>query len=82
VLIYHDSVRRLVINYLDFSTGKPIFTLEPNSPAYLNRWENLSLSFEDAKALQRELSELLGRYLGREGGQRYVVRLAMAQVVS
>ena len=55
--------------------------LEPDAPAVWDTWGNLELSKEDAKALQREIASLLGRYYPKvkeTGGDTYIVRLAMA----
>ncbi len=40
----------------------------------------LELSYEDAKTLQRELFELIGRYAGREGPDTYLLGLQLAPV--
>jgi predicted transcriptional regulator len=46
-------------------------------------WHQWSLDFEDAKALQQELSELSEKYSRRENGsQKYLVRLALTPVQS
>lgn len=54
---------------------------EPDAPAVWDTWGNLRLAHEDAKALQREVASLLGRYrtkVKEAGGDEYIVRLAMA----
>lgn len=54
-------------------------SLAPDRPAVLAAWrDGLYLDFEDAKELQRELFALLLRYQGREGAQRYLLRLGLA----
>lgn len=56
-------------------------TLDPGGPAVLSAWrDGLELDYSDAKALQRELYELLLRYQRKRGGQRYVVHLGLAPV--
>lgn len=55
--------------------------LEPDAPAVWDTWGSLKLAREDAKALQREIASLLGRYYAKAektGGDAYIVRLAMA----
>lgn len=54
--------------------------LGPDAPAIVDYWlGDVELGFEDAKALQRELCELVARYRDRRGGgPAYVLRVAMA----
>ena len=54
--------------------------LEPDAPAVWDTWGNLRLTQEDAKALQMDMATLLKRYWPKEteGGQEYIVRLAIA----
>ncbi|THF67888.1 helix-turn-helix transcriptional regulator [Deinococcus sp. Arct2-2] len=56
--------------------------LDPGAPAMVDYWlEDVHLEFEEAKALQAELCELVARYKERQetrGGQTYVLRLALA----
>jgi len=53
--------------------------LEPQAPAILIRWEEqLRLDFEDAKAMQLELFELLERYRAKEGSGTYIAHIALA----
>jgi hypothetical protein len=55
--------------------------LDPGEPAVLSAWrDGLELDYEDAKALQRELVDLLQRYQRRRGAQRYVVHLGLAPI--
>lgn len=42
---------------------------------------DLRLDFQDAKALQAELSELLARYLDRGGAERYLLQLRLAPLL-
>ena len=45
----------------------------------LSAWrDSVYLDFGDAKALQREMFDLLKRYHQKAGAQRYIVRLGMA----
>ncbi len=51
----------------------------PESPVLLDGWHtDLCLDFADAKAFQAELIALYIKYYGREGAQRYIVRVALA----
>jgi hypothetical protein len=52
----------------------------PDAPAILAETNVLELGFADAKALQRELMDVVRRYLNRSGDGRYIVRLGMAPV--
>lgn len=51
--------------------------LRPDAPALWACWSLLKLDFADAKAFQRELAALIGRYGRKRGGQDYLVRLAL-----
>lgn len=51
--------------------------LRPDRPALLLNWGTLHLDPADAKALQRELSELHARYTARHGSGRYLLRLGL-----
>lgn len=57
--------------------GTPVDVLAPHRPALFNAWVPLNLTFEQAKALQGEMSALLQRYSGGQG-ERYLVHLALA----
>lgn len=52
--------------------------LRPDAPALWTGWAVLKLDFADAKAFQRELAALIGRYGDKCGSQDYLVRLALA----
>jgi hypothetical protein len=52
----------------------------PDAPAILAETNVLELGFADAKALQRELMDVVRKYLNRSGDGRYIVRLGMAPV--
>jgi len=57
-------------------------TLAPDAPAVLSLWrDQLTLDFEDAKALQREMFALVQRYQQKRGSQRYLVRMGLAPVL-
>lgn len=51
-------------------------------PALWNAWPELQLARPDAKALQRELSDLIRRYSARQtpGEDRFLLHLAMARL--
>jgi Helix-turn-helix domain len=52
---------------------------ESNAPAILIDWEDqLRLDFEDAKALQLEMAELLERYRAKDGSGSYIAHMALA----
>ncbi len=53
--------------------------LDPDAPAIVDLWaEDVTLDFDEAKALQKELCSLLERYRAKRGQQGYIVRLGMA----
>jgi Helix-turn-helix domain len=53
--------------------------LEPNAPAILIDWEDqLRLDFEDAKAMQLEMLQLLERYRAKNGSGSYIAHVALA----
>ena len=57
--------------------------LDPTAPAILDWWaEDIQLDFEDAKTMQAELCDLLTRYRVKTGRQGYIVRLAMAPIIT
>ena len=56
-------------------------TLALDAPATLSLWrDQLTLDFEDAKELQREMFALVQRFQKRRGAQRYLVRMGLAPV--
>lgn len=57
---------------------RPDGMLVPGVPAILSSWMPLRLAYDDAKALQRELFELIGRYAGRNGPDAYLLGLQLA----
>jgi predicted transcriptional regulator len=51
----------------------------PESPVLLEGWfTDLRLNLADAKAFQADLIGLYLKYLGREGAQRYIIKVAVA----
>ena len=52
--------------------------LEPTAPALLSSWTPLKLDFADAKALQKDLFELIGTYAQKQGSSDYLLGLALA----
>ena len=53
--------------------------LEPNAPAIMIGWEDqLRLDFEDAKAMQLEMLQLLERYRAKNGSGSYIAHVALA----
>lgn len=53
--------------------------LDADAPALVDLWaEDVTLDFEEAKALQKELCSLLERYRAKRGQQGYIVCLGMA----
>jgi hypothetical protein len=78
--IYRDSRGRLQIQTA-LTPDRNYTTLDPEGPAVLSAWrDSVYLDFEDAKALQREMFNMLKRYQQKEGAQRYIVRLGMAPI--
>lgn len=79
--IYRDARGRLQVQ-MAVRPDVDATTLDPGGPAVLSAWrDRLELDYADAKALQRELFELLLRYQRMRGGQRYVVHLGLAPVI-
>lgn len=78
--IYRDGRGRLQIQTA-VRPDRNYTTLDPSGPAVLSAWrDRVYLDFEDAKALQREMFELLQRYQKKQGAQRYIVHLGLAPV--
>lgn len=79
---YRDSRGRLQVQTA-VTPDANVTTLHPEGPAALSLWrDQLMLDFADAKALQREMFELVRRYQRLSGSQRYVVRMGLAPVVT
>ena len=51
------------------------------SPAVLACWLPLQLNFDEAKQFQQELHSLVVSYAKRQGGQRYLARIALTPMV-
>ena len=78
--IYRDARGRLQVQTA-VNPFENVTALEDGAPAVLSAWrDGLMLDYGDAKALQRELFELLLRYQRKAGSQRYVLRLGLAPV--
>lgn len=79
--IYRDDRGRLQVQ-MAVRPDVNATTLDVGGPAVLSAWrDGLQLDFDDAKALQRELFDLLLRYQRKRGGQRYVIHLGLAPIV-
>lgn len=79
--IYRDERGRLQVQTA-VTPDANASTLHSSAPAVFSAWRDaVMLDFDDAKALQRELFELLRRYQRPGGSQRYILRLAMAPVL-
>ncbi len=79
--VYLDERGRLQVQTA-VTPDTNVTMLDPGAPAVLSAWRDaVMLDYEDAKALQNEMYELLLRYLRKEGSQRYVVHLGMAPVL-
>lgn len=59
---------------------QPDGMLEPGVPAILSSWMPLRLGYADAKALQREMFELIERYAHRDGPDDYLLGLQLAPI--
>jgi hypothetical protein len=78
--IYRDQRGRLQVQTA-LDAHRNTTSLDEGDPAILSAWrDRVYLDYPDAKALQRELFELLLRYQRKGGSQRYVVRAGMAPV--
>lgn len=78
--IYRDVRGRLQVQ-MALTPEQNHTTLAPDDPAVLSAWRDaVYLDFEDAKALQREMFDLLKRFQQKRGAQRYIVRLGLAPV--
>lgn len=79
--IYRDDKGRLQIQTA--VTPEQNYTMiDADRPAVISAWrDSVYLDFADAKALQREMFELLERYQQKEGAQRYIIRLGLAPIL-
>ena len=76
--VYRDPRGRLQFQ-MAVSPERNWTSLSADQPAVLAAWrDGLYLDFDDAKQLQRELFDLLLRYQGKNGAQRYLLRLGLA----
>ena len=76
--VYRDGAGRLQVQTAVTPTQNYTL-LDAERPAVLSAWrDSVYLDFDDAKALQREMFDLLKRYHQKVGAQRYIVRLGMA----
>jgi hypothetical protein len=55
------------------SLGQQWSYLDADAPAVVSGWNRIQLDFEDAKALQREMSELLLKYMKKGGNHEYLL---------
>ena len=79
--IYRDARGRVQVQTA-VSPDANASMLDDGMPAALSAWrDQLWLEHGDAKALQRELYDLVQRYQRRRGGQRYVVHVGLAAIV-
>jgi hypothetical protein len=79
--VYRDAFGRLAVDAA-YGPHEPYDFLEPQHPAMYSAWPELNLDFAEAKTLQRELDTLWRRYAGRQGGQKYQLRLALAPLLA
>lgn len=56
---------------------QPQHLLDAAAPALLTSWVSLQLDFADAKALQRELFDLIARYAALGGAQSYLMGVSL-----
>lgn len=79
--IYRDDKGRLQIQTA-VTPDHNYTMIDPDRPAVISAWrDSVYLDFADAKALQREMFDLLERYQQKEGAQRYIIRLGLAPVL-
>jgi hypothetical protein len=62
------------------SRGQQWNYLDADTPAVVSGWNRIMLDFEDAKALQREMSELLTKYLKKAGNHGYLLGLFLTDI--
>lgn len=79
--IYRDERGRLQVQTA-LTPDRNFTTLDAEGPAVLSAWRDaVYLDFDDAKALQREMFDLLKRYHQKRGAQRYILRLGLAPLI-
>lgn len=80
--VYRDERGRLQVQTA-VSPDANVTLLDDDMPAALSAWrDQLYLDYADAKALQRELFDLVLRYGRRRGAQRYVVHVGLAAILT
>jgi DNA-binding Lrp family transcriptional regulator len=80
--IYRDARGRLQVQTA-LSPDANVTLLDDDMPVALSAWrDQLYLDFADAKALQRELFDLVLRYGRRSGAQRYIVHVGLAAILT
>jgi hypothetical protein len=62
------------------SKGERWDHLDPNAPAVVSGWNRIQLDFEDAKAMQRELVEVMLRYMEKGGNRTYLLGLFLTDI--
>ena len=62
------------------SQGERWDHLDPNAPAVVSGWNPIQLDFEDAKAMQRELVEMMSRYMEKGGNRTYLLGLFLTDI--
>jgi DNA-binding transcriptional ArsR family regulator len=79
--IYRDGRGRLQVQTA-VSPDENATLLDDDLPAALSAWrDQLFLDYRDAKALQRELFDLVLRYGRQRGAQRYVLHVGLAPIL-
>jgi hypothetical protein len=68
--------------YLDIanSQGQHWNHLDPKAPAVVSGWNPIQLDFEDAKAMQRELTDVMLRYINKGGNRTYLLGLFLTDI--
>lgn len=74
--VFGGEDERLIVEFAA-GPGEPLDTLADHSPALVDHWGMLALSFPEAKALKGELEALWRRYRTGSGGSMYLVRLGL-----
>ncbi len=62
------------------SKGQQWDYLDPDAPAVVSGWHQIQLDFEDAKAMQCEMIEVMLRYMGKGGNRRYLLGLFLTDI--
>lgn len=62
------------------SFGQQWDYLDPDTPAVVSGWNPIQLDFEDAKAMQRELTDVMLRYLNKGGNRTYLLGLFLTDI--